>query len=264
MDSNSAEWLGLNRVSETEWSFKLAGRLCRPDARLYGGTGLAAMLATMEAQTGRTPLWATVQFVGSAALGEQIDCELEVLANGRRTSQVRFTARVGDREILAGVGSTGIHVDGKVPNTQVPAMPKVPGPESGVPWGSPLARDPQVEDWTYTAEVREVEVDPLRMYMWARMRQGEAIGAAELSFLADIVPPSVLRVVGEHGGGNSLDNSMRFAHLVDTEWVLFEFDPWFIAGGYVHGGVKAWAETGEFLAHGSQTASATIMPKPVG
>lgn len=259
MSSEHNDWLGLKRVSETAWSFVLTEPLCRPDQRLYGGTGIAAAVAAMEIQTARNVLWATVQFIGSADAGDRIDCEVTVPASGRRTSQVGFTASVDGRQILGGVGSTGIYSDSKVPDAQVPTMPSVPGPDEGKPWGSPMGRDPNHVDWTATAEVREVEVDPLRTYFWARMRNGEAIGAAELAFMADVIPPSVLRVVGRHGGGTSLDNSMRYGRLVETSWVLFEFDPWLIVGGYLHGGVRAWAETGELLAYGSQSAAAMVM-----
>src|SRR2546421_13071724 len=127
-DGMDLAWLGLERVDDSLWSFELTSPLSRPDAKLYGGTGASVMVAAMEAETGRDALWSTVQFVGSAAIGEQIDCRVEVLAAGRRTSQVRVTATVGDRIVLAGVGATGASRDGAIEG-QMPTMPDVRTPD---------------------------------------------------------------------------------------------------------------------------------------
>src|SRR3954462_12838156 len=98
--TNDTEWLGLERVATGRWSFELTPPLSRFDGKFYGGTGIAVTTAIMEAESGRSALWATVQFVGSADIGERFDCSVEVLAAGRRTSQLRMTATVGDRTVL--------------------------------------------------------------------------------------------------------------------------------------------------------------------
>ena len=59
------DWLGLERVESGLWEFEMTDGLSRFDGKLYGGTGLAAVTAAMEAETGRDALWATVQFVAS-------------------------------------------------------------------------------------------------------------------------------------------------------------------------------------------------------
>src|SRR3954454_14468010 len=118
------DWLGLSQTGDDQWSFELTNPLSRFDAKLYGGTGLAAATAAIEAATERDALWVTVQFVASADLGERIDCKVEILANGRRTSQVRITATSGDRIVLAGLGSTGLPRAGGM-EIQIGAMPDV-------------------------------------------------------------------------------------------------------------------------------------------
>src|SRR6266850_342054 len=99
--SSDLEWLGLESHGDGAWSFELTPPLSRFDGKLYGGTGIAVTTALFELQTERPALWATVQFAGSADVGDRIDCRVEVLAHGRRTSQVRMTASVGDRVMLA-------------------------------------------------------------------------------------------------------------------------------------------------------------------
>ena len=256
-DGSDLAWLGLERQGDGRWSFELTPPLSRMDGKLYGGTGIAVAVATMEAETARDTLWATVQFAGSADIGERVDCHVEVLATGRRTSQVRLTATVGDRIVLAGLGATGAHREGPVEG-QIGAMPDVPGPDEAEPWGSRW-RDVEMPEtgWLLIAEMRSVEVGDDQFAIWARM-QDQPHTRATISFLADMVPSSVARATGHMGGGTSLDNAMRFGRFVETEWILLDFEPWFATGGYLHGGARVWSQDGTFLGYASQTASAIV------
>src|SRR5438874_12862131 len=94
-DGSDIAWLGLERRGEGRWSFELTSPLSRHDGKLYGGAGIAVSVATVEAETARNALWTTTQFVGPADIGERIDCHVEVLASGRRTSQGRVPGTVG-------------------------------------------------------------------------------------------------------------------------------------------------------------------------
>ena len=55
------------------------------------------------------------------------------------------------------------------------------------------------------------------------------------------------------GGGNSLDNTLRVARLVPTEWVLLDIRIHAVANGFAHGLVHEWAEDGTLLATASQS-----------
>ena len=256
-DGSDLAWLGLERHDDRRWSFELTPPLSRMDGKLYGGTGIAVSVATMEAETARDALWSTVQFVGTADIGERVDCQVDVLASGRRTSQVRVTGTVGDRIVFITLGATGAHRENHV-DVQVGTMPDVPGPDEAEPWGARW-RDIEVPrtGWLLIAEMRQVEVGEDQYAVWGRM-QDHPQSRASMSFLADMVPSSVARAAGHMGGGTSLDNSMRFGHFTETEWVLLDFDPWFAAGGYLHGGARVWAEDGSLLGYASQTASAIV------
>ena len=256
-DGSDLAWLGLERHGDGRWSFEVVPALTRMDGKLYGGTGIAVAVAAMEAETARDALWTTVQFVGSADIGERVDCHVEVLAGGRRTSQVRLTASVADRTVLVAVGSTGAHREGSL-ELQLGSMPAVPGPAACEPWGhrwNPEGVPPT--GWLLLAEMREVALDNDRFAIWGRMH-GLSHTRATISFLADLVPSAVVRASGRMGAGTSLDNSMRFGVVPETEWVLLDFDPWFATGGYLHGGARLWAEDGTLLAFASQTASAIV------
>ena len=260
-DGSDLAWLGLERTGDGCWSFELTPPLTRFDGKLYGGTGIAAMTAIMEAETGHDALWATVQFAGSADVGERLDCRLEVLAGGRRTSQVRFTATVGDRVVLAGLGAAGSAGSQPSVDAQIGTMPHVPGPDDAAEWGPRMHfTEEQVRaSWWAIAELREVERADGHMAMWGRMRDIPQTRAS-LGFLADFVPAAVVRAMGRMGAGTSLDNAMRFGPAPDlaTEWVLLDFDPHLASSGYVHGAARVWSSDGRLLAVASQTAKVIL------
>jgi acyl-CoA thioesterase len=256
-DGSDLAWLGLERHGDGRWTFELTPPLSRMDGKLYGGTGIAVAVATMEAETARDAVWATVQFAGSADIGERVECHVEVLASGRRTSQLRLTATVGDRTVLAAVGATGAHRQGPI-EAQIGTMPDVPGPEDAGEWNHRW-REATMADvgWHLVAEMRHVELADNRFAIWSRMRD-QPQSRATIAFLADMVPSSVARAAGYMGGGTSLDNAMRFGRFTGTDWVLLDFDPWLAAGGYLHGGARVWGEDGTLLGYANQTASATV------
>jgi acyl-CoA thioesterase len=252
-DPSDLAWLGLERHGDGHWSFELTSVLTRHDGKLFGGTGIAVMVATMEAETNRDALWTTVQYAGTAELGTRVDCRVEELARGKRTSQVRMTASVGDDVVLAAVGATGAARADAI-EAQMPTMPTMPPPEEGIEWAHMPEGLRRAPSWLELAEMRHV---PEGAAIWARMRSGLHTRAT-MAFLADMVPSSVVRAAGRMGGGTSLDNSVRFGRLVPAEWILLDMDPWFATGGYLHGAARVWAEDGALLGVASQTASAIL------
>lgn len=233
--------------------------LTRFDGKFYGGTGIAVTTAAMEAETGRDALWATAQFVGSADLGDRFDCHVEVLASGRRTSQLRMTGTVDGRLVVTALGATGDARVGQL-NAQFGAMPDVPPPDQTPEWRphAGVTIPHQVESWINAAELREMSGTGARRTMWARMR-GMRHTRATLGFLADMVPSAVVSAAGRMGAGTSLDNAMRFGPRPDTDWMLIDFDPYLAAGGYVHGGARLWSEDGTLLGVASQTATVLLL-----
>lgn len=213
----------------------------------------------MEAESGRGAVYVTVQFVGSADVGDRIDCHAEVLATGRRTSQVRVTGTVDDRIVFAAVGGTSDAKSGPA-DAQFGTMPIVPPPDEVGPWRPevpfPIPRD--VPSWLTASELREVH-EP-RHVLWARMK-GMRQTRATLGFLADLVPSSVVRAAGRQGGGKSLDNAMRFGPVPDTDWILVDFDPYLVSGGYAHGAARLWSTDGTLLGVASQTASVFLFDR---
>jgi acyl-CoA thioesterase len=79
------------------------------------------------------------------------------------------------------------------------------------------------------------------------------MSAAALAIIGDFVPGGIGQALGLRAGGNSLDNTIRVAHRVPTDWVLADIRVHAIADGFGHGLVHMWAEDGTLLATASQS-----------
>jgi len=79
------------------------------------------------------------------------------------------------------------------------------------------------------------------------------MSAATLAVLGDYVPFGVGQALGQMAGGTSIDNTLRVARLVPTEWVLLDIQVHTIQNGFGHGLVHLWSEDGTLLAIASQS-----------
>jgi acyl-CoA thioesterase len=248
--------------SGTRSSFLLQPPLLRHDGAIYGGTAIAASMMAMEAASQRDVLWVTTQFVAPAPNGRAIEMHAEVLASGKRTAQVRVTATIDGEVMYASLGSTGTARENGLTG-QFETMPVVTPPEDSAPrmQGPPRAEAPTEPGWARECEYLVPDILSTEragdgtMAMWTRFRSGRPMSPAQIAFAADMVPVAIARGAGRMGAGTSLDNSMRFVGGSDTEWALLELQGNMASGGYGHGIVRVWSQSGKLLATGSQTAS---------
>lgn len=255
-------FLGLELTAEHRGRFVLTRALARHDGKLYGGTAVAAAIAMAEETSGRRSLWTTVQFIsGSAVVGDHIEVAAEVLAAGRRTTQVRVTARLDHREVFAALGATALPKDGGVRGT-FEVAPAVPSPEECDRFEFPLPESMRQTriDMQRHMEIRTAGRDKPsgQLLFWARVRGHQATPAI-LGYLADMVPMAVVQATGHMGGGTSLDNTLRVGAADETEWVLLQLDPHLAEGGYGTGSALIWSPAGVLMAVASQTASLVVL-----
>ena len=257
-------FLGLEATGDHRAAFTLTSGLARHDGRLYGGTAVAAAIAMFEQASDRRALWVTVQFVsGAAMVGDLIDCEVEVLAAGRRTSQLRVTGRRDGAELFGAIGATASLKERAVQGV-FEAPPDVDPPEACEPFRFPIP--PHLQDRADAGLERRMEIRVARrpvpgtgqLLFWARVRDHVATPAM-LGYLADMVPMSVVHASGHMGGGTSLDNTLRLGLPCETDWVLLQLDPHLALGGYGHGTAHLWSPGGELLATASQTAALLVL-----
>ncbi len=81
----------------------------------------------------------------------------------------------------------------------------------------------------------------------------DGVDATTLAILGDFVPMGVGQALGVRGGGNSLDNTLRVAKLVPTEWVLLDIRVHAVGRGFGHGLVHMFAQDGTLMAIASQS-----------
>jgi acyl-CoA thioesterase len=252
------EWLRLDvedgTATATNATVELGDIHLSPFGRLYGGAGTALVSVLIEAATSRRLLWVTTQFVGVCQGGDRLDLTADVVADGKRTSQVRVQAYVGDRLVLQALGAAadpGIDI----PDHTVPALPEVPPPAD-----CPAMRLPALEKnrtgFFAAAEQRDASRGAPRSHRrWLRIPGRAVTRPALLGLAGDFVPNMVMQEAGEQGAGTSLDNTIRVGAPACSDWVLIDGVPEQSACGYGHGWVRLWSEDGTLVGTASQTAA---------
>jgi acyl-CoA thioesterase len=256
-------FLGLEDLGGGRLRFEVVSQLSRGgDTRLYGGAAVALSVAAMASTTGRDPVWVTTQYVSTAMLGETVDLQVEVLAEGRRTSQVRATATTGEGVVFASLGACGTLREDAMTGT-FERCPQVTPPDEGT-----VIMRPQDDGigWFHHADVRTAHIvdhpdeGDGRLCVWMRRRDGGPVTPAISAYLADLIPLSIPRGCGVLGAGTSIDNTIRIGAAGETEWILLDMRPNLAIGGYGHGIANVWTEDGQLLAVAAQTASLFELP----
>lgn len=258
---DAREFLGLQPTHNPHrWYLPVVPGISAGGAFLFGGCGLGAAISALEGTTGRPVIWATAQYLSYARPPSIMDIDVTVAVEGRHTTQARATGHVDDTEILtvnAALGRRNAH-NSDVARSWV-EMPTVPAPEECE------ARELRMagESINNRLDVRLAEArawDALdgtpgsgRSALWARIPDLLDVSAATLAILGDYVPFGISQALGRVGGGNSLDNTLRVAQLVTTEWILLDIRVLAAGSGYGNGAVLLWSEDGTLLATASQS-----------
>lgn len=225
---------------------------------LFGGVGMAAAIRAMERTCERPAIWATAQYLSYARLGQIVDLDVWVPSTGHYTTQARVIGHIRDHEIItvnAALGERPGTVAG-----QWLAAPDVPPPKDcEVVQDAPgevggLRSRLEVRRALGRYRSREVgEPGPGRLVLWFRPRDGHAIDAAVLAIAADYVSVAITDAIGHPAGGNSLDNTIRFARIVPTDWLLAEIQIESVQHGIVHGAMRLFAQDGTLMAVAGQS-----------
>jgi acyl-CoA thioesterase-2 len=252
-------FLGLERIGESNiWKLPVVPSLISGTGALFGGCGLGAAIEVMEQFTGRPCIWATAQFLSYARPPSVLELEVVEAVRGHQISQARVMARVDDREILTVTGALGNR-----PNPlggQWSTRPDVPPPTDCPPrplmnrhQGTIMDRfESKLADarpyWELTGVAGSGNAS-----LWVRLPDLRDASAAALAIIGDFVPFGIGQALGKRAGGNSLDNTLRIARRVPTEWVLADVRVHAVADGFGHGLVHLWAEDGTLLGTASQS-----------
>jgi acyl-CoA thioesterase-2 len=257
---DARSWLGLEPTHNPyRWVLPITDGLATPARFLFGGCGLGAAIEALEGTTGRPVVWATAQYLSYGTVGSTLDIDVTVAVEGHQITQARATGHVADREVFtvnAALGRRDYEGEG-----QWEAMPEVPAPDD-----LPRRRNPFVDGGTFISDRldqrlakgtpwEELEGNPGdgTASMWIRVPDLLDMSATALAILGDYVPFGIGQALGAQAGGNSLDNTLRVARLVPTEWVLLDIRIDANVNGFGHGVVHLWAVDGTLLASASQS-----------
>lgn len=234
-----------------------------PDAMfLFGGAGLGAAVAALEAATARPAVWATAQYLSYARPPAVLDLDVTVPVAGKHSTQARVTGHVADREILTVNAALGSRPDALT--AQWPAMPAVAAPGDCPPMEYNWQRADDDINAHFEQRVAAGRYGKARTVggpsadghsaLWVRpVNPAAPVDRVTLALMADFLPSGIGSALGLHAGGNSLDNTIRYCRLVSTEWVLCDIHIEAVAGGFGHGRMRLFAEDGTLLATASQS-----------
>lgn len=245
------------------WRLPVTPAVSTPGRFLYGGCALAAGLVALEEASGRPTVWSTAQYLSYAPTGSEVEWEVVLAAVGRRTTQGRAIARVGDVEIITVNAALG-HSDMEVSGTWV-AAPDVAPPDQ-----CPSQEVPPLFAESVLTRV-EHRVAKGRLFsmldgrageahsaFWARLPGHLEPSAATLAVIGDYVSGALSQPIGRRILGRSLDNTLRVVQLVPTEWVLCDIHVHAVHHGFGHGEAYLFAEDGTLLAIASQSNSVRL------
>jgi acyl-CoA thioesterase II len=249
---------GLLTDSPTQYRLPIVPTLCSGMGTLFGGCGLGACVEALEQATGRPLVWATGQYLSYARPPSVMDIAVNEVVRGHQISQARAVATVDGDEILtvnAALGHRDSPFDG-----EWAIMPEGPLPDTSPPREILDRHTGSIMDRVEMRLADARSFDDLdgtpgtgRSALWVRLPGLLEISPATLAIIGDYVPFGISQSLGARAGGNSLDNTLRIARRVPTEWILADIRVHAIHGGFGHGLVHLWAEDGTLLGTASQS-----------
>jgi acyl-CoA thioesterase len=256
---DALDFYGLQRTEDPNfWRLPVVPTLCSGLGALFGGAGLGACVEALERVTGRPLVWATGQYLSYARPPSVMDIRINEVVRGHQISQARAVGSVDGNEILtvnAALGDRNIDYSG-----EWAVRPDVPEPMDCPPRELMDRHDGTIMD---RIEMRMAsargfsQLDGVpgdgRSALWVRMPDVLEMSAASLAIIGDYVPFGISQALGHRAGGNSLDNTLRVASRVPTDWILADIRVHAVAHGFGHGLVHLWAHDGTLLGTASQS-----------
>jgi acyl-CoA thioesterase len=262
------EFLGMEQVDESTWRFRVTDRLITPGNFLFGGCGLASGIVALEDASERPTIYAAAQYLSFAPLDAEVIVKADLAIVGRRITQARAVATEGGREVLT--VSAALGTGELTAPTPWLTFPDVPPPEECHRRVSPRRIDSSIFDHIETRVARGRGFEALDgtsgspiSALWARLPSHLEPSAASLAIFGDLVAGGASQPLGRHTMGRSLDNTIRVATLVPTEWILVEIHMHALVGGFSQGTGYLWSEDGTLLGTASQSMSAKYWDPPI-
>lgn len=242
------------------WQLPLAPRYAGGRGSLFGGVGLAAGIDAMARATDKPVIWATGHYLSLTQTGEVIDLDVKLPAEGRTVTQGRVVGHVGEREVITVIGAMGAKPQ-PVGGTWVDHPRDVPPPEDCDPIDRPHDEGDSLHRYSEIRLARGMfgfsgqgkpNAESGRSLLWARML-GMDQDAGALAVIADFGPSVLGNALARQMFCTSLDNTIRYGTLVDTDWVLCDNRMEYVGDGFGYATIHLWSQDRTLLATASQS-----------
>jgi acyl-CoA thioesterase II len=216
---------------------------------LFGGIGHAAMIQAMSAVVGKELIWSTAQFLSYV----RRDMAMNI-------AQATAIAQSGDEIIMTASAAFGSRPGEQ--GYQWLDAPEMSPPEDCVElpiWpkqaGGYIGRlEIRLEPHGTGGRMRDGIIEPTgRLKIWIRSREGNLTDIPMLAILGDFLPAGVASSLGQIGGGNSLDNTLRICREIKTDWALCDIQIAAMERGLAHGETRIFTRDGQLMALASQS-----------
>jgi acyl-CoA thioesterase len=255
---DAVTFFGLERTADRwTWRMPIVPSLCSGLGTLFGGCGLGAAIEVLERATDRPLVWATAQYLSFARPPSVLNLDVTEVVRGHQISQARVVGQVDGEEIFtvnAALGRREIEFAGSW--AVEPPVPTPVASPARVIEGRHVGTITDRLDMRL-ANARNMDEFPAgpgdgRSALWVRLPHLE-MSAAALAIVGDYVPFGIGQALGQRAGGQSLDNTLRVANRVATEWILADVRVHAVANGFGHGLVHLWSQDGTLLGTASQS-----------
>ena len=255
---SSADFLEMSHpVATMKWQLPVVPKTTGGRGSLFGGAGLAAGIVALEQATEKPIVWATGQYLSITQQPVTLDIEVLLPAKGRNVTQGRAVGHLGEQEVITVLGACGQRPNVAEGNWY--QMPRAPKPEN-------CDKLERLDDGDTIHEHVDIRIargmfgfsgagkpsGDNQSLLWARMPEVEH-DAGALAIVADYMPSALGNALGKIMSCTSLDNTIRIANHVPSEWILCENQIEHVGDGFGYGRVNMWSESGILLATASQS-----------
>lgn len=231
----------------------------------FGGISAASLLTAMQSKIEDDRVLRSINynFVGPLTMDQPLKVTIEILREGKNTSQVTAKLSQNNEIVLMAVACFGVHRDSKI-DVREATNEKLSAPDSG-------QLIPAIKDVT-PEFIQHVELaitdgnmpfsSSPRAEYHGRMRykvSPQKITDAHLIALIDAWPPTVLQMYNKPAPASTMSWNIEFIHPHKS----FSVDEWFgyhaitrqASDGYAHTEANIWDDAGELVAVSRQTVT---------
>ncbi len=256
---SSADFLALSAThDQSSHAMGVRYDLCSGRGDLWGGVALAAAMNALSSQLDDMPIvFASAQFLANKTNAEQLLLECEIASHSRTVAQGYVRGQLDDVDFLRVSACLGNRKGTDIVDACVPATVPRYGDCDEVDLGTPRTAmhthtQVRLAQGMFGVTGQGAPSDNGVLSLWVRMpKVNNDVGA--LAILADYMLSAIGNSLRTVAYGVSLDNTIRTARIVPTDWVQCDITMDHISNGFGYGTAQLFSEDGVLMATASQS-----------